>query len=330
MREFDLRTTSNKESVIMAQLASISPNVLDEQSLIKKIDLYTPTFPLKVQIQTSTRCNAACGMCPYPEITGEEGFRHKLMDESLFLNILRQLQGRGVQRLALFLMNEPLLDKRLPNWIQRARKQLPTTELTLFSNGSALTEKMLHRLVDAGLDELTVSVHGFEAQTYERVMKNLKYERLLRNLHGAVDAYNNGQLADLKLHFVTGDIDEISLDTIPPKFAPFVNTKSFSNERAAAETTIDLPSSPFQPSPVLRPLCQRPFVKLYILTSGECVLCNVDWRHSEILGDLSKEDSIEQIWNGARYKNIRLQHLRRSWQKEHICTRCDYPLVVNT
>ena len=330
MREFDLRTTSNKESVIMAQLAAISPAGLDEPSLIKKIDLYTPKFPLKVQIQTSTRCNAACGMCPYPEITGEAGFRHKLMSESLFIDIVRQLQGKGVQRLALFLMNEPLLDKRLPDWIHLARKQLPQTELTLFSNGSALTEKMLYRLVDAGLDELTVSVHGFEAKTYERVMKKLKYERVLRNLQLAVDAYNDGKLANLRLHFVTGDIDEIDRNTIPPKFVPFINTKSFSNERAAAETAVDLPSSALQQSEALRPLCQRPFVKLYILTSGECVLCNVDWRHSEILGDLSKGDSIDHVWNGEQYKRVRLQHLRRAWQKTHICTRCDYPLVVQT
>ena len=327
MRIFDQRTTSVKESDILATLNAISE---DDDNVIGKIIQATPTFPLKVQIQTATRCNAACGMCPYPEITGEPGFRHQLMDEGLYRSILEQMQGRGVQRLALFLMNEPLLDRRLPTWLAWARQELPTTKLTMFSNGSALTEKTLHRLADSGLHELTISVHGFVEETYERVMQKLSYQKVFRNLNRAIDAYNSGHLGSLKLHLVTGDIDQLHQEAIPDKFLPFVDRKSFSNERSAAETTPDLPSSPIHPTSSIRPLCQRPFVKLYILTNGQCVLCNVDWRKTEVLGDLSTGQKIDEIWNGERYQRVRLAHLRRNWHRRHICTRCDYPMVVQS
>jgi hypothetical protein len=327
MREFDQRTTSFTEEDVMEKLYAIPHRGRENSDLLVDVNQNTPGFPLKVQIQTSTRCNAACAMCPYPEITGEPGFVHKMMDEGLYLSIVDQMVGKGVQRLALFLMNEPLLDKRLPKWMGIAKEKLPETELILFSNGSALTEKMLFGLANAGLNELNISVHGFDAKTYSRVMKGLNYDRTLKNVRRAMAASNENKLNGMKLQLVTGDLEEINTENAPPDLLDLMNKKAFSNERSAADTAADLPSSSFSEE-ADRPLCQRPFVKLYILTDGDCVLCNVDWRKTEVLGRLSKTVTIDDVWNGERYQQVRLDHLRREWENKHICERCDYPMVV--
>ena len=82
--------------------------------------------------------------------------------------------------------------------------------------------------------------------------------------------------------------------------------KAFSNERSAADVTVGLPSSRTQTT--ARPLCQRPFVKLYVLASGDCVLCNVDWRRSILLGRISDgaDGQIANIWRSPRYHELRL------------------------
>src|SRR5262245_23190581 len=105
MRPFDRRTTSGRESRLLGVLrrhrgtADLHSGELSE---------LIPAFPLKIQIQTTTRCNAACVMCPYDGITSESGFAHHQMDETMYLEILAQLRERDVERLSLFLMNEPL------------------------------------------------------------------------------------------------------------------------------------------------------------------------------------------------------------------------------
>lgn len=330
MRPFDQRTTGSREADALRALSALRDRAggLGDEALDATLDARVPPFPLKVQIQTWTRCNAACAMCPYPEITGEPGFVHQRMPEALYRAILDQLAGRGVERLSLFLMNEPLLDKRMPEWLAMARAALPDVTLGLFSNGAALTPDLARRLADAGLDELCISVHGFERDTYERVMGGLSFERVMRNLRAVVPLYERGALGGMHFQIVTGDVPEVvaTLDRAPPELLPHVLLKGFSNERTVSEVRAGLAAP--RPRGRRRPLCQRPFVKLYVMHDGECVLCNCDWRRRVVLGRVG-ERTIEEIWQGARYRAVRRSHVRDRFAEGSICERCDYPWVID-
>jgi hypothetical protein len=330
MRAFDQRTLGATEEEALAALGSLARTDADAAALQEALARLVPPFPLKVQIQTHTRCNAACDMCPYPEITSAEDFTHGRMSETTYREILRQLGGHPVERVSLFLMNEPLLDRRLPEWLALARAALPATTLGLFSNGSPLTMALARALADAGLDELCISVHGFDGPTYDGVMKGLTFARVSTRLRPVLEAYERGELGRLHLQLVTGDLPELrqSLDGAEPLFARHTLLKAFSNERTAADVAAGLPSSRTHAGN--RPLCQRPFVKLYVLASGECVLCNVDWRQSVVLGRISDaaDGQIAQIWRSPRYHELRLAHLRQRFAGGHVCERCDYPALV--
>jgi hypothetical protein len=329
-RAFDRRTTGEQERTALAQLAQLAQQPADEDALEAALAQLVPPFPLKIQLQTHTRCNAACAMCPYPEIAGADGFSHAQMSEATYRQILAQLAPHPVERLSLFLMNEPLLDKRLPEWIALARAQLPATTLGLFTNGSPLTVPLAHRLADAGLDELCVSVHGFDPATYDAVMQGLGFARVRERLRPVLESYERGELGRLHLQLVTGDLPELheSLRRAEPLFARHALLKAFSNERAAAEVASGLPSS--VTTTARRPLCQRPFVKLYVNVHGDCVLCNVDWRQTVVLGRIGagEEGQIARIWQSPQYHALRLLHLRQRWTAGHICERCDYPALV--
>jgi hypothetical protein len=332
MRDFDRRTTGDRETFVLRRLRVVQRAVGAGGAGHDAAHAVVPDFPLKVQIQTSTRCNAACAMCPYPAVTSEPGFDHAQMPEELYRAILAQLRGRGVERLSLFLMNEPLLDKRMPRWIALAREALPDATLNLFSNGSALTAKLARALAAAGLDELCVSVHGFEPAVYEAVMQGLSYARLEQNLRSALELYRAGELGRLALSVVAGDVPEVagSLARADPILRDHVLLKAFSNEREVAVVPRGLGSSRELAAP-LAPLCQRPFVKLYVLARGECVLCNCDWRRTVVLGRLgtdARAQTIEQVWNGARYRAVRAQHVDGAFERGLLCAGCDYPAVA--
>jgi hypothetical protein len=340
MRAFDARTEGPRERAVMAEVARLAraaraePARADE--LFARACAELPALPLKVQIQTTTRCNAACAMCPYPLVTAEPGFEHAAMDEARYLRILDQLRGGQVERLSLFLMNEPLLDRRLAGWIGHARAALPDTTLGLFSNGAALDLDRAGALAAAGLDELCVSVHGFSPETYERVMSGLSYARLRRNLDDVLAAADAGALGGLRIHVVAGDLPEIAgtAALAPPGYQRRVLLKAFSNERAAVGVAPGLPSSiaaragdaggPDAP-------CQRLFVKLYVVTTGDCVLCNVDWRRSVVLGRVGDPGgaSVAEIWRGARYTEVRREHFDGRFTRAAICARCDYAQVAD-
>jgi hypothetical protein len=331
VRPFDERTRGDRERAALAALGALAGRAgASDAELEAELADLVPPFPLKIQIQTHTRCNAACEMCPYPEVAGAPGFAHERMPEETYAEILTQLAPHPVERLSLFLMNEPLLDVRLPAWIARARAALPRTRLGLFTNGSPLTVALARRLAGAGLDELCISVHGFDAATYDAVMRGLSFGRVARRLRPVLEAYERGELAGLHVQLVTGDLVEIraSLGRAEPLLARHAVLKAFSNERVAADVAAGLPSSPAGAAG--RPLCQRPFVKLYVLATGECVLCNVDWRRTELVGriDATPAGQIAAIWRSPRYHALRLAHLRRRFAAGHVCARCDYPEVA--
>jgi hypothetical protein len=336
MREFDARTLGDRERDVIAEIAALRadaracPARADE--LFARACACLPALPLKVQIQTTTRCNAACGMCPHPIVTREPGFEHGVMEEARYLRILDQLRGHPIERLSLFLMNEPLLDRRLAAWIAHARAALPGATLGLFSNGAALDVDRARALAAAGLDELCVSVHGFDAETYERVMSGLSYARLRANLDEVLAAADDGVLGALRIQLVTGDLPEIARtrDLAPLRYRDRVLLKAFSNERAAVGVEAGLPSSRSAGGDDDAP-CQRLFVKLYILANGDCVLCNVDWRRTVTLGRVGDPGgaTIAEVWRGPAYTAIRREHFTGRFERAAICSRCDYTRVLD-
>ncbi len=337
MRPFDARTRSSVEGTLMAGLRALrdarARGEVDDDELDRRIDALVPSMPLKVQVQTTTRCNAACAMCPYPEITGEPGFAHNLMSQDRYGRLLEQLAGGAVERLSLFLMNEPLLDKRLPDWVALARRALPDTRLGLFSNGSALTPSKAVALAQAGLDELCVSVHGLDEETYSRVMQGLSFERAMRNVNGLLDLRDQRALGDMHVQLVAGDLSEVSASVArgSERLRAALLPKSFSNERSAAAVAADLPSSERVGDALDAPICQRPFVKLYVMTDGTCVLCNVDWRRTVVAGTVGgpgPDQTVEAVWKGDAYRRIRRDHVLATIPADSICGRCDYPEVA--
>ena len=321
MRAFDQRTTGAVEADLMATLRHHRASATAEMA---------PAAPLKVQIQTWTRCNAACAMCPYPEIIGAPGFVHQQMSEALYRRLLDQLSGLPIERLSPFLMNEPLLDKRLPRWIQLARAALPATTLGIFTNGSALTPALAERLAEAGLDELCVSVHGFDPAVNHRVMGGLDHRRVVESLRQIVPLLAGDRLGGMRVQIVTGDVPEITdtLQLAPPSLRPLIALKAFSNERAVSQVPLDLGSSAHEAVGERAPICQRPFVKLYVMANGDCVACNCDWRRREVLGNAEEQDLLE-IWQGARYRGLRRAQIEGRFPEDHVCRGCDYPAVAD-
>jgi MoaA/NifB/PqqE/SkfB family radical SAM enzyme len=190
----------------------------------------------------------------------------------------------------------------------------------IFTNGSALTERTARALHAAGLDEVNLSVHGFDEAAYESVMVGLSYERLRRNLRRLLELRRAGELPGLRVKLVAVDLPAVlgSLEERDRDLFAEVLVKATSNERDAIAGA--------GAAPRRRP-CQRPFVKAYVLFNGDLVLCNVDWRRSVILGNVAREP-IEAIWRSARYRAVRSQHLAGAFEPGLLCAGCDYPAVT--
>ena len=74
-----------------------------------------------------------------------------------------------------------------------------------------------------------------------------------------------------------------------------------------------------------REICKHPWMSMTVKSNGEAAMCMEDFNNEIILGDVRRE-SLADIWNGERYRQLRWDHLLRPPGIK--CTeQCDMPLV---
>jgi MoaA/NifB/PqqE/SkfB family radical SAM enzyme len=124
-------------------------------------------------------CNLRCQMCYFsaPEFVKEHTGRFsweqvERLAEIFFPLTLQLYIGCGT---------EPTTYKRFLDIHTLARKyHVPMVGMV--TNGQLLTTEHLERLVDEGLDELTLSTHGVTRETYERMMTRSSFDKFLKLL----------------------------------------------------------------------------------------------------------------------------------------------------
>lgn len=278
-------------------------------------------FPREVQIQTLTVCNARCIMCPYGSVYKEVS--HGRMRHELFEQLIDECSEYEVWALKPFLMNEPLLDRRLPGLIRYARKRLPNTTIGFSTNGELLEGRLAAELLDCGVDEIWVNFNGNTQATYETIMKGLSFKRARRNvLHFKERVVKKGVSIRIFISTV-----ETSL-TMPEIKASMAFWRQY--DIPVATTPLNNRGGNLQTNG-LRVLgniksyriCDRPFYKMYIAYNGEVILCSSDWKRSTIVGNV-EVDGIYGSWHGDRQREIREWMLARDWNKLPLCGLCDY------
>ncbi len=138
-----------------------------------------------VQVQTHSRCNADCLMCPWSE-SAHHDEPGRMADETwhLILSNLRPFtDGISKGRFCPYLMQEPLLDPTIFAKIADIYRCFPRTAVEVSTNGAALTEKVAGKLLESmrgRRHDIWISHHGIDAASMEHIMR-IDYARATEN-----------------------------------------------------------------------------------------------------------------------------------------------------
>ena len=134
-----------------------------------------PPLPRSVYVETTSRCNSLCQTCILTF-----GGREAAADLSYadFRRILDRFHV--LERVVLHGIGEPLLVPELPAMIRHAKER--GAHVLFNSNAITLTRRWQEALVDAGLDEIRVSLDGSTPETYARVRGVDALPKVLANL----------------------------------------------------------------------------------------------------------------------------------------------------
>lgn len=118
-----------------------------------------------ISFETVTECNYRCQFCPQSSFRREKGF----MSRDTFERIIDSLTKSYIGNISLQVTNEPLLDKRLLEFVRIARERCPQSHSYIITNGSLLNEKFIKDLFAAGIS--TIYVNDYSGSIWKNAQK---------------------------------------------------------------------------------------------------------------------------------------------------------------
>jgi len=278
-------------------------------------------FPGKVQIETTTLCNANCIMCPHSSITRVKGH----MPFPLFKKIIDECARHSgqVAEVYPFLNGELFLTPQWDNYLAYAREKLPAARLIVFTNGSLLNETNAGKLLEIAPDALNVSFDGTSKEVYESIRRNLKFEEVEGNIRAFMARRGSDPSGKPLVSVSVIEMDKTSAD-IPAfveKWGKVVDKVSVEPYNTWTGEIADRGVKGRRARS--RVPCPRLWQNLTVLNSGKVALCCLDYDGQVELGDLNSA-SIEEVWTGKRLREMRRLHEAGDYDGSGICRDCDY------
>jgi len=278
---------------------------------------WTKNFPRAIQIETDSRCNSKCNYCPYTETS--KRFGHSKMNEELFLKILRELAEFKPQVIAPYMNNEPLIDKEIFRRMKLVRKALPNVFIDFSTNGSLLTQAMSEQLLDAeiGVNEIKINFPSIDQAEYERITR-MNYQRTVTNIIQFVGMAGRINFQGRYRIIMVGASEPVEATEFWENRGIVAKVYPKLSRGGAIETDMEVRGEVFG--------CKYNREKewLHILSSGDIILCCMDWYREHNLGNV-QDISISQIWNDREYSALR-EKVQYSTDKDFICNKCEWGL----
>lgn len=254
-------------------------------------DLTTPLRSiLTIELNITELCNRKCVFCPRidPQIYPNQNLN---MDLRTVERLVEEVENNAIYpRFSFSGFGEPLLNKKLPDFIRHIRSQLPEHTVEINTNGDRLTTEKVRNLFDSGLTYLYINMYDGpeQADGFHELMRNSGVESARYQLRphwiGCEGDYG------LTLNNRSGAVNSPTINLLPLK------------EKLSRR-------------------CHYPFYKLLLDWNGDVLFCSNDWGRKIIVGNVH-ERALEEIWLSPVMREIR-ERLLNADRSQSPCNTCN-------
>lgn len=281
---------------------------------------FVSDYPLLVDLELASVCNLRCPMCYTITPEFKEKVNVKLMDWSLYTRIIDEISGK-VNAIRLSLRGEAFLHKKFIECIKYA-KHKGIKEVSSLTSGSKLSEDFTPKVIEAGIDWITISIDGV-GETYNKIRKPITFDEILTRVKFIKEYKDKHGLQKpvIKVQGVWPAIREnpqLYYDT----FYPYTDLVAFN-------PLIDFVSRDTNVQFIEEFCCPQHYQRLVVGADGLVMMCSNDEENTEVVGDANKQ-TIHQIWHGDKLNKMREIHKKHAGFKEiPVCKKCYIPRATD-
>jgi len=286
-------------------------------------------LPNTVYLEVTNCCNAKCHMCPNKTLKRGRG----VMAWELFKDVIdrcKSIEGKDGLNIFLHHQGEPLLDPMLIDRILYAKKTLPKSFVSFNSNAGLLTKEKSKQIIEAGLDQVTISIDAASKETYPLIRNGLDYDTTIQNVNDLIKLRNEaGSKMKITLQMVTCDINKHEVSAFKESWKEKgvrITIKPMHSFLTQGTSTL---SPELQPTQILP--CMQPFMFMFVYWNGDLGVCCWDAdKYFPELGNITYQ-SIESAFNSPMYKKIRKAMSSKKCKELRPCNTCSqiYGLDMN-
>jgi len=281
-------------------------------------------------IEINGGCNYTCQMCPQTFAEGRTGARGKdwtgMMPLNEFKGYVNQLIDKGLNVVNLDGSGEATIVKNLPEYIKVVTDA--GVQSVIFSNGYRMNGNFMEECVDAGLGFFRFSIVGYDYDTYSKWMNSKNFYRTISNLH-EMKRYTVKSKSDCVVATYHLILDNDNIDHEVEQYKKIVTSANVKTEIWKMHNWSGVYDANYERQGA-RKTCGRPFSPDVVIRAGGISgnlgavhpCCQVLGRDDEaVLGHLSK-NTLEEIWYGDKYNQLRKDHEMGNWPS--YCNDCDF------
>lgn len=305
---------------------------LDDDRLFAK---YIKTLPIsRVALATVTICNAKCVFCNYK--TNEEP--RLIMEEDIFRRAITELNANGFDFFGYGgNSGDGLCDIHIGERVNWA-KQNGIRHIFLGTNGILLAKPGLAEKLVQGVDQINLSLPGFERENYRQVYGVDKAEQVIDGIRALAEAKRAAKSPTIiMLCFrISRPWAEVRAET-ETLFAEYladgtlaisesVNSEAMFNlagEVKEEDMVGDMHVAPLDFKPYYPP-CRRPLEEFTVLVDGQVRMCNCIYEKTNwddlVVGDI-KTEPLEKILFGPRHRALLRRMATGDWPE--VCRKCN-------
>jgi MoaA/NifB/PqqE/SkfB family radical SAM enzyme len=327
---------------------------MDRDELLATMEGFRNRKPVVYNIETTNACNMRCEMCPRTTMMTRP---IETIDRKTFLRVVDQLEpfedakwqewerfveteyGIGKTDMSenhffLYIIpkiiqlhgyGDPLLDRNMPEYVRILSEK---GMYSYFScNPANINIKKMRTMLENGLDYIKYSIETVDdvlhkkirgkasdfSKSYEKIQELLRIKKengyKTTIIITMLNLNRQNQMREYELLEKAFD----GLDV-------YIYLKSEDQQwyRQDYHGTNSVHWSEY---------CKHPWMSMTIKSNGEATTCMEDFNNEIVLGDAGKE-SLADIWNGERYRKLRMDHFLLT--KGIKCTaQCDMKLIGN-
>jgi len=270
---------------------------------------FVEDFPLFIDLEVTNTCNLKCPFC-FTTIGGnkiEKGF----VADDIVTKVIDEGAANGLYGVKFNIRGEPLLHKNIANFVKYAKKK-KLIDVYFNTNGTLLKENVVYRLIDAGLDRISISFEGHTKKIYEKCRVGANYEDVVENIKNIKRIKDKLKVSHPKVRVQTISLPEKEWDIVEYKnfWEPFVDEVSYLDYQMMRKKEKNLKFSWG---------CSQLWQRMAVWWDGTILVCNHDFDGISSMGKVG-ETSIKNAWNNIVINSIRNIHKNG---KSHILSMCN-------